>query len=293
MSVADVNRRQTNPLNTGNLNRTQQRQQTSNTQNTQSQQETSTPRTRTERRQQEKQQARNAAKAGVEGMLGHVASEMASSDNAAVKATGDVLQLVLDSKGQIGNVQDIQKLLKEKGLEPAKIQELNKAGVISRAFNVAQGAIAGAKFLDLAKQAAADPSKFKDASFVGDMMSQMGKMTQGVLSAMELINKTPFAAKIPGIAGLIGGVAGVVKDIGSMKDGASASEIVSLIGNVTGTVANAMTVIAPATGGTSLAVAAGLKGISLAMDGVGFVLNNSEKIADWGKNAWNWLTGKG
>ena len=30
----------------------------------------------------------------------------------------------------------------------------------------------------------------------------------------------------------------------------------------------------------------------LAMDGVGFVLNNSEKIGDLGKKAWNWITGK-
>lgn len=289
MTVVGANGRNTGQLNTGNLNRTAPRppaQQPSNPQQ-------STSQTRVERRQEERQNARNATKAGIEGMLGHVAGEMASSDNAVVKTTGEVLQLVLDSKAQVGNVQDIKQLLKDKGIEPAKIQELSKAGIISRAFSVAQGAIAGAQFLDLAKQAAADPSKLKDATFVGDLMSQMGKMTQGVLSAMELINKTPFAAKIPGIAGLIGGVAGVVKDIGSMKDGASASEIVSLVGNVTGTVANAMTVVAPATGGTSLAVAAGLKGVSLAMDGVGFVLNNSEKISDMGKKAWNWITGKG
>jgi hypothetical protein len=287
MSAIGSSGRQTGPLNnTGNLNRPRTPAPQPRPQETPAQ-------TRTERRQQEKAAAKDAAKSGIESMLGHVAGEMASSDNAVVKSTGEILQFVLDSKAQVGNVKDIQQLLKDKGIEPAKIQELNKAGVIARVFNVAQGAIAASKFADMAQEAVKDPSKLKDASFVGGMMSQMGKMTQGVLSAMELINKTPFAAKIPGIAGLIGGVAGVVSDIGSMKDGASPSEIVSLIGNVSGTMANALTVIAPATGGTSLAVAAGLKGVSLAMDGLGFVLNNSEKIEDWGKKAWNWVTGKG
>lgn len=277
--------RRTGQLNTGNLNRPRVPERTP------SQPTSSTP-TRAQRTDEQRAQARGAAKAGIEGMLGHVAGEMASSDSKVVKTTGEVLQLVLDSKAQIGNVQDLTQLLKEKGIEPAKIQELNKAGVITRAFNVAQGAIAAGKFLNLAQEAAANPSKLKDASFVGDLMSQMGKVAQGTLSAMELISKTPFASKIPGIAGLVGGVAGIVKDIGSMKDGASASEIVSLIGNTTGTLSNAMLVLAPATGGTSAAAAAGLKGVSLAMDGVGFVLSNSEKIEDWGKKAWNWISGK-
>lgn len=290
MSAVDATGRRTGQLNTGNLNRTPPRPQTQSTPPARPAE--TAPQTRVERRQQERADARAAAKSGIEGMLGHVASEMASSDNAVVKSTGEVLQMVLDSKAQVGNLQDIQQLLKDKGIEPAKIEELSKAGVISRAFNVAQGAIAAARFADLAQQAVADPSKLKDGQFLGDLMSQMGKTTEGVLSAMELISKTPFAAKIPGIAGLIGGVAGIVSDIGSMKDGASASEIVSLIGNTAGTLSNALTVMAPATGGTSLVVAAGLKGISLAMDGVGFVLNNSEKISEWGKNAWNWITGK-
>ncbi|MNK51482.1 hypothetical protein D3C87_703910 [compost metagenome] len=291
MSVVDgAGRRSTGQLNTGNLNRTPPRPQTPST--TPSRPAETSSQTRVERRQQDRADARAAAKSGIEGMLGHVASEMASSDNAVVKSTGEVLQMVLDSKAQVGNLQDIKQLLKDKGIEPAKIEQLNKAGVISRAFNVAQGAIAASRFLDLAKEAAANPSKLKDGQFLGDLMSQMGKTTEGVLSAMELVSKTPFAAKIPGIAGLIGGVAGIVKDIDSMRDGASASEIVSLIGNATGTLSNAMTVMAPATGGTSLALAAGLKGVSLAMDGVGFVMNNSEKISDWGKSAWNWITGK-
>lgn len=289
MSAIDVNGRRTGPLNTGTLNRTSSAPRPQPT----PRQEDSAARTRTDRRSQEKADARDATKAGIESMLEHVVGEMAGSNNAVVRTTGEVLQLVLDSKSQVGNVQDLKQLLKDKGIEPAKIQELNKAGIITRAFNVAQGAIAASRFMELAGEAAKNPSKLKDASFVGDMMSQMGKLTQGVLSAMELINKTPFAAKIPGIAGLIGGVAGVVKDIGSMKDGASASEIVSLIGNVAGTISNAMTVIAPATGGTSLVVAGALKAVSLAMDGVGFVLDNSEKIGEWGKKAWNWVTGKG
>lgn len=290
MSVSDATRARTGPLSTtGTLNRTQQRPQTTSSPNNATR-TTSNQRSGTLKLDQD---ARSAAKSGIEGMLSHVVSEMASSNNDVVRSTGEVLQLVLDSKGQIGNIQDLKQILKDKGIEPAKIQELNKAGVISRAFDIAQGAIAGARFLDLAKEAAASPTKLKDAKFLGELMGEMGTMTKGVLSAMELIKKTPFAAKIPGIAGLIGGVAGIVKDIGDMKDGASASEIVSLIGNVAGTVANAMTVLAPATGGTSLTVAAALKGVSLAMDGVGFVLNNSEKIADMGKKAWNWLTGKG
>lgn len=274
--------RRTGQLNTGNLNRARAPEPPSSPPST----------SRAQRQDEQRAQARGAAKAGIEGMLGHVAGEMASSDNKVVKTTGEVLQLVLDSKAQIGNVQDLTQLLKDKGIEPAKIQELNKAGVITRAFNVAQGAIAAGKFLSLAQEAAANPSKLKDASFLGDLMSQMGKVAQGTLSAMELISKTPFASKIPGIAGLVGGVAGIVKDIGSMQDGASASEIVSLIGNATGTLSNAMLVLAPATGGTSAVVAAGLRGVSLAMDGLGFVLSNSEKIESWGKKALNWISGK-
>lgn len=275
------NLRTTGNLGTGNLNRSQSAPHTN----------PSTPTNRSAQRDEQRTQARAAAASGIEGMLGNVASEMAESSNPVVKTSGEVLQLVLDSKAQIANAGDLKKLLQDKGIEPAEIQKLDKAGVIGRVFSIAQGALAAGKFLSLAKEAAANPSKLKDGQFTGELMSQMGRVTQGVLSAMELIRKTPFASKIPGIAGLIGGVAGVVKDIDSMKDGASASEIVSLIGNATGTLSNAMMVIAPATGGTSMAVAAGLKGVSLAMDGIGFVINNSEKIENLGKKAWNWITG--
>ena len=286
MSSIDVTRsRQTGQIGTGGLSRSRAVEASSPAQE-------SNATTRTQRRDEQNANAREAAKAGIEGMLGSLASEMADSDNKAVKATGEVLQLVLDSKAQIGNAAELKELLQEKGISPSEVKALDKAGVIGRAFSVAQGALAAGKFLSLAKEAASNPSKLKDAEFTGALMGQMGKVTQGVLSAMELISKTPMASKIPGIAGLIGGVGAIVSDIGSMKDGASASEIVSLIGNATGTLSNAMLVVAPATGGTSAVVAAGLKGVSLAMDGVGFVLNNSEKIENLGKKAWNWITGK-
>ncbi|GEM_PF-2573842 len=289
-SVNTPGGRSTGPLNTGGLNRTRPAQP-----QPPSPPPSSTPsqsQTRIERGDNQRDEARSATKAGIEGMLGSVASEMASSDNEIVKSTGEVLQFVLDSKAQVGNAADLKQLLKDKGLGPDEIKALDKAGVIGRAFSVAQGALAASKFLDLAQEAVSDPSKLKDASFTGELMSQAGEVTQGVLSAMELISKTPMASKIPGIAGLIGSIGAIVSDVGSMKDGADASEIVSLIGNTTGALSNAMLVLAPATGGTSAALAAGLKGISLAMDGVGFVLNNSEKIEGWGKKAWSWVTGK-
>lgn len=234
----------------------------------------------------DRQEARGAAATGITEMLRPVADSLAESDDPTSKVMGEALQLAIsgkDIKDVKGEINGIVEKFKGKDFTPEQIEDLTKSGKIARVFDAVQGVMAGAKLLGAAKELTNDPKKLKDPAFVSELISNGGNMAKGMLGVLELVKSSPVAGKIPGLFGTIADVSGLVGDFGKLTDGkAEASEVLGTLSHATSLVANTMTMLAPATGGASLAIAAGLKGVSLAFSGIQLVVDNWDKVKDLG-----------
>ncbi|HEY9898851.1 MAG TPA: hypothetical protein V6D00_06685 [Pantanalinema sp.] len=231
-------------------------------------------------------EVKGAAAAGLTEMLRPVADSLAESDNPSSKLMGEALQLAIsgkDIKDVHGELGGIVEKFKNKDFTPEQIEDLTKAGKIGRVFDAVQGVMAATKLFDQAKALTSDPKKLKDPEFVSELISNGGSTAKGLLGVLELVKNSPVAGKVPGLFGAIADVSGLVGDFGKLTDGkVEASEVLGTLAHATSLTANVMTTLAPATGGTSLAIAAGLKGVSLGLTGVQIVVDNWDKVKDLG-----------
>ncbi|MBO9541660.1 hypothetical protein J7643_13815 [bacterium] len=231
-------------------------------------------------------EVKSTAASGLTELLRPVADNLAESNNPSSKLMGEALQLAIsgkDIKDVHGEIGGIVEQLKTKDFTPEQIKDLTKAGKLARVFDTVQGVMAASKLFDQAKELTSDPKKLKDPEFVSELISNGGGMAKGMLGVLELVKNSPVAGKIPGIMGSIADVSGLVGDFGRLTDGkASASDVLGTLAHATSLTANVMTMLAPATGGTSLAIAAGLKGVSLGLTGAQIVVDNWDKVKDVG-----------
>lgn len=246
----------------------------------------------------EKVEVKGAAAAGITEMLRPVADSLAESDDPSSKLMGEALQLAIsgkDIKDVHGELGGIVEKFKAKDFTPEQIEDLTKAGKIARVFDTVQGVIAATKLFGQAKELTGDPGKIKDPEFVSELIGNGGNMAKGMLGVLELVKNSPVAGKVPGLFGAVADVSGLVSDFGKLTDGkVEASEVLGTLAHATSLTANVMTTLAPATGGTSLAIAAGLKGVSLGLTGVQIVVDNwdkvqnlGSKVADKASDLWN------
>lgn len=242
-------------------------------------------------RNNDRNQVRGVVTGELAGMLGSVAESMAQSSNPTVQVMGEVLQSLLAGKDVAdigGEIKGIIEDLKKKGVD---VSELDNAGKLSRLIDMAKGLQSAIKFFGQAKELISDPNKIKDPQFLSSLMDNGLGMAHGLLGMLELIKNSPIAGRIPGVVGAIGDISALINDFGKLNDGkVEPAEVVSLLSNATSLAANVMTTIAPVTGGTSAVVAAGLKGVSLGLAGLGIVMENWDKVERLASRVGGWFS---